>query len=147
MKLVNLPNFGMLPDFGNFPKSTDKYEAVEKMMAHAKGVSFKCFDFGPDGRETTMDMDRPMQIVSKSGYAIGARPGWVGIEYEGGRMTEFMGSRPRNASRSLFLVTKISDIVLPLRENKGKVIFWREHTVPVDILELGFNARRPPEKL
>lgn len=91
MRLVNLPNFGTLPDFGNFPKSTDKYIAVEKLMAYAKGVSFKCFDFGSDGKETTMDMDRLMQIVKKSGYANGARPGWIGIEYEGERMTEFMG--------------------------------------------------------
>ncbi len=60
-------------------------------MPYAKGVSFTCFDFGPDGRETTMGMDRLMQIVSKAGYANGTKPGWVGIEYEGERMTEFMG--------------------------------------------------------
>ena len=86
MKLVNLPNFGTLPDFGNFPKEIDKYEAVRKLMPYAKGVSFKCYDFGPDGNETAMDMGRMMKIVDEAGYH-----GWVGIEYEGSRLTEFEG--------------------------------------------------------
>jgi sugar phosphate isomerase/epimerase len=86
MKKVNLPNFGLLPDFGNFPKETDKYASIAKMMPYAKGVSFKCFDFGPDGNDTTIDMHRMMKIVADSGYR-----GWVGIEYEGNRMTEFEG--------------------------------------------------------
>jgi sugar phosphate isomerase/epimerase len=86
MKRVNLPNFGTLPDFGNFPKEADRYEAVRRMMPYAKGVSFKCFDFTPDGRESTMDMDRLMKIVADAGYQ-----GWVGIEYEGNRLTEFEG--------------------------------------------------------
>ena len=86
MKTVNLPNFGTLPDFGNFPKTVDRYEAVRKLMPYAKGVSFKCFDFGPDGRETTIDMDKMMKIVLDSGYH-----NWVGIEYEGERLTEFEG--------------------------------------------------------
>jgi sugar phosphate isomerase/epimerase len=86
MRMVDLPNFGTLPDFGNFPKDTNKYEAVAKLMPFAKGVSFKCFDFDLDGKETTMDMDRMMKVVDASSYR-----GWIGIEYEGERMTEFMG--------------------------------------------------------
>jgi L-ribulose-5-phosphate 3-epimerase len=78
MKKVNLPNFGLLPDFGNFPQGTDKYEAVRKMMPYAKGVSFKCHEFGPDGNETGIDMHRMMKIVDEAGYR-----GWVGIEFEG----------------------------------------------------------------
>jgi sugar phosphate isomerase/epimerase len=91
MKMVNLPNFGTLPDFGNFPKGVDKHEAVSKLMPYAKAVSFKCFEFGPDGKETTIDMDRMMQIVTKAGYGENGKPNWIGIEYEGTRMTEFMG--------------------------------------------------------
>jgi L-ribulose-5-phosphate 3-epimerase len=83
---VNLPNFGVLPDFGNFPKEVDRYSAVGKLMPFAKGASFKCYDFGPGGKETTIDMDRMMQVVLGSGFQ-----GWVGIEYEGGRLTEFEG--------------------------------------------------------
>lgn len=91
MKMVNLPNFGTLPDFGNFPKGVDKHAAVEKLMPYAKGVSFKCFEFGADGKETTIDMDRMMQIVGQSGYGKSGTSNWVGIEYEGQRQTEFMG--------------------------------------------------------
>jgi sugar phosphate isomerase/epimerase len=86
MKAVNLPNFGTLPDFGNFPKELDRYEAVRKLMPYAKGVSFKCYDFGPDGRETSFDVERMMKVVLDAGYH-----GWVGIEYEGSRLTEFEG--------------------------------------------------------
>jgi sugar phosphate isomerase/epimerase len=86
MKKVDLPNFGTLPDFGNFPKEVDKYDAVRKLMPFAKGVSFKCYDFGADGNETTIDMHRMMKTVDEAGYH-----GWVGIEYEGERLTEFEG--------------------------------------------------------
>ena len=87
MKMVKQPNFGTLPDFGNFPETTDKYAAVEKLMPYAKGVSFKCHDFdAKTGNETRMDMDRMMKIVADAGWRS-----WVGIEYEGSRMTEFEG--------------------------------------------------------
>ena len=86
MQQAKLKNLGTLPDFGNFPKDADKYGAVTKLMPFARGVSFKCFDFDLQGKETTMDMDRMMKIVDAAGYR-----GWVGIEYEGSRMTEFEG--------------------------------------------------------
>lgn len=86
MKQVNASNFGTLPDFGNFPKEVDRYDAVKRLMPYAKGVSFKCLDFDATGKETTMDMDRLMQTVADSAYK-----GWVGIEYEGTRLTEFEG--------------------------------------------------------
>jgi sugar phosphate isomerase/epimerase len=86
MKLVNLPNFGLLPDFGNFSPQQDRFESVRKMLPYSKGVSFKCFDFGPDGKETTFDMDRMMKIVADSAYT-----GFVGIEYEGERQPEMEG--------------------------------------------------------
>jgi sugar phosphate isomerase/epimerase len=86
MKKVGKANFGTLPDFGNFPPDVDRYEAVKKMMPYAKGVSFKCNDFGPDGKETNVDMDRMMKIVQDAGYK-----GFVGIEYEGKRLSELDG--------------------------------------------------------
>jgi L-ribulose-5-phosphate 3-epimerase len=86
MKQVDLPNFGTLPDFGNFPKEVDRYEAVRKLMPFAKGVSFKCYDFAPDGNETTIDVAKMMKIVADAGYT-----GYVGIEYEGNRLSEFEG--------------------------------------------------------
>ncbi|MEO8025776.1 MAG: sugar phosphate isomerase/epimerase family protein [Bryobacteraceae bacterium] len=86
MKAVNLPNFGLLPDFGNFYGKQDRFESVRKMLPYAKGVSFKCFDFGPNGKETRFDMDKMMKIVIDSKYS-----GYVGIEYEGDRTPEMEG--------------------------------------------------------
>jgi sugar phosphate isomerase/epimerase len=89
MKAVNNPNFGTLPDFGNFPKGRDGkyridiYDAIERMMPYAKGVSAKSYDFNESGKETTLDYARIMEIVTKAGYHK-----WVGIEYEGGRLSE-----------------------------------------------------------
>ncbi|MEO8130566.1 MAG: TIM barrel protein [Bryobacteraceae bacterium] len=85
VKAVKLPNFGLLPDFGNFPKDADRYDAIAKLMPYAKAVTFKCVDF-KDGRETSMDMDRLMKCVLDSGYR-----NWVGIEYDGDRLTEYEG--------------------------------------------------------
>lgn len=86
MKKANINVLGTLPDFGNFPPSIDRYAAVEKLMPYAKGVSFKCHDFDASGKETQTDMDRMMGIVKKAGYS-----GWVGIEYEGRRLSEYEG--------------------------------------------------------
>jgi sugar phosphate isomerase/epimerase len=86
MKIVNSPYFGTLPDFGNFPGEVDKYEAVRRMMPYAKAVSTKCYDFDQDGNETTIDFRRMMKIVTDAGY-----DGYVGIEYEGRRMSEAEG--------------------------------------------------------
>jgi len=86
MKMVGRPNFGTLPDFGNFPKEVDRYEAVKRMMAYAKGVSFKCIDFDEQGNGAGMDLGRLMKTVLDAGYHS-----WVGIEYEGTRLPEFEG--------------------------------------------------------
>jgi L-ribulose-5-phosphate 3-epimerase len=89
IKAVNHPRFGTLPDFGNFPQdrngryTVDVYEAIARMMPYAKGVSAKSYDFGPDGKETKLDYARIMKIVTDAGYH-----GFVGIEYEGNRLSE-----------------------------------------------------------
>lgn len=83
MKAVDKPNFGTLPDFGNFPDEVDRYDAVQKMMPYAKAVSAKCHDFDEQGNETKTDYTKMMGIVLEAGYN-----GWVGIEYEGSRLSE-----------------------------------------------------------
>jgi L-ribulose-5-phosphate 3-epimerase len=77
------PRFGTLPDFGNFPATVDAYEAVQKMMRRAFAVSAKCYDFGADGDETKIDYPRMLDIVTAAGYR-----GYVGIEFEGERLSE-----------------------------------------------------------
>lgn len=82
-KAVGRPNFGSLPDFGNWPPETDRYEGVEKMMPFAKAVSAKCYDFDAAGNETRIDFPRMLRILKDAGYR-----GFVGIEYEGQRLSE-----------------------------------------------------------
>jgi L-ribulose-5-phosphate 3-epimerase len=90
MKAVNKPNFGTLPDFGNFPTegrggryTIDIYDAIARMMPYAKGVSAKSYDFDASGKETKLDYARILKIVTDAGYH-----GFVGIEYEGDRLSE-----------------------------------------------------------
>lgn len=86
VKMVDAPNFGTLPDFGNFPDSVDKYQAIEMLMPYAKAVSAKCHDFDNEGHETKIDYARMMKIVFDAGYH-----GYVGVEYEGDRLSELEG--------------------------------------------------------
>jgi sugar phosphate isomerase/epimerase len=87
---VDHPRFGTLPDFGNFPDDVDRYDAVDRMMPHAKAVSAKCYDFDPEtGKETKLDYDRLIaNVVDEHGYN-----GYIGIEYEGNTLSEFDGIR------------------------------------------------------
>lgn len=87
IKGVNLANCGTLPDFGNF-QDYDRYVAVEEMMPAAKGVSAKSHDFDAQGNETQTDYRRMMKIVLAAGYH-----GYVGIEYEGSKLSEPEGIR------------------------------------------------------
>lgn len=85
IKAVNKGNCGLLPDFGNFD-TADRYQAVEKMMPYAKGVSAKTYNFDALGNETKIDYQKMMNIVRKSGYKS-----YVGIEYEGEMLSEDEG--------------------------------------------------------
>ncbi len=104
IKAVNMPNAGLLPDFGNFcaqrSKPTapgikgmmdtkcireyDKYEGVKKMMPHAKGISAKSHKFNAAGDETEIDFYKMFRIIREAGFK-----GYVGIEYEGSIMNLF----------------------------------------------------------
>ncbi|MBN9662811.1 MAG: sugar phosphate isomerase/epimerase [Acidobacteria bacterium] len=86
MKKVSQPNFGTLPDFGNFPKEIDRYDAVTKLMTYAKGASFKCHFDGPNGTEELYDIPKMLKIVEASKYS-----GYIGIEFEGSKLDELEG--------------------------------------------------------
>jgi sugar phosphate isomerase/epimerase len=102
IKQVNSPFCGTLPDFGNFCfrrekgdlwespciEWYDRYKGVEEMLPYAKGVSAKSFDFDKKGNETSTDFLKMMKIVKASGYK-----GYLGIEYEGNRLSEEEGIR------------------------------------------------------
>jgi sugar phosphate isomerase/epimerase len=85
MKTVNHPRCGTLPDFGNFYEY-DRYRGVEDLMPFAKAVSAKSYDFDATGEETTLDFRRFLRIVAAAGFRS-----WVGVEYEGNRLSEREG--------------------------------------------------------
>jgi L-ribulose-5-phosphate 3-epimerase len=87
IKKADHPRCGTLPDFGNFNlgngKEYDRYKGVQELMPFAKGVSAKTHDFDDKGDETHTDYRKMMKIVLAAGYG-----GFVGIEYEGGKIGE-----------------------------------------------------------
>ena len=90
MKAVDLDHCGTLPDFGNFRVAQDnwydRYQGVEELMPFAKAVSAKSHDFDDQGHEVNTDYQKMMKIVKDAGYR-----GFVGIEYEGGKLSEHDG--------------------------------------------------------
>ncbi len=90
MRRVDHPRVGTLPDFGNFDMGGgevyDMYQGVRELMPFAKAVSAKSHDFDEAGEETTRDYRRLMRIVADAGFQS-----WVGIEYEGNRLSEEEG--------------------------------------------------------
>lgn len=103
---VDLPNCGTLPDFGNFGINRqkgewfDRYDGTKKLMPFAKAVSAKTYDFDEARPLVTIDTrwkketdyGKMMQIVADAGYE-----GWVGIEYEGGKLGEAEGIKASKA--------------------------------------------------
>ena len=99
MKLVDHKRCGTLPDFGNFGVGKidgvegvkdgqyDRYKGVDELMPFAKGVSAKSHDFDEKGNETHTDYRKMMEIVLKKHKYNG----FVGIEYEGGKIGEAEG--------------------------------------------------------
>ncbi len=87
---VGHPRCGALPDFGNFKideaHTYDRYKGVRELMPHARAVSAKSYDFDAKGNETTINYALMMKIVTDAGYH-----GYVGIEYEGKRLSEYAG--------------------------------------------------------
>jgi sugar phosphate isomerase/epimerase len=92
IKKVGMKRCGTLPDFGNFRvgegKEYDRYQGVAELMPFAKAVSAKSHDFDDQGNETHTDYRRMMKLVVDAGYH-----GYVGIEYEGGKLSEPEGIR------------------------------------------------------
>ena len=90
MRTANHDRVGTLPDFGNFHMGGgqwyDRYKGMEELMPFAKAVSAKSHDFDDEGNEKNTDYRRVMTTVKDAGYR-----GFVGIEYEGGGLSEVEG--------------------------------------------------------
>jgi sugar phosphate isomerase/epimerase len=106
MKGVNRSNVGVLPDFNNFcvkregggtwsgkcVEEYDRYKGVKQMMPYAKGASAKTIDFDANGNCVETDYVRMLQIIKDSGFK-----GYIGIEYEGEKLSEDEGIRKTKA--------------------------------------------------
>jgi len=101
---INRPNFGALPDFGNFPDEVNRYDAVETLMPFAKAVSAKSMKFTPEGEVAETDYRRVMRIVRDGGYN-----GYVGVESS-------VGSQEGEADA----IKKTRDLLLKIREEEGR---------------------------
>ncbi len=94
---VDMPNFGSLPDFGNWCTNEkwgstqnnkcsevyDRYQGVSELLPFAKGVSAKSYNFNEAGEDTIIDYKKMMAIVKSSDY-----DSHIGIEYEGDILSE-----------------------------------------------------------
>lgn len=98
---TKMDNCGTLPDFGNFcitrdnnecKEWYDRYLGTEEMMPFAKGVSAKAMDFDESGNCVETDYSKMLRIVKEAGYR-----GHIGIEYEGGKLSEDEGIRATKA--------------------------------------------------
>ncbi|NUO79609.1 TIM barrel protein [candidate division KSB1 bacterium] len=111
MRMVNHPRCGTLPDFGNFcvrfeganwetpcAEMYDRYQGVQELMPFAKAVSAKSHEFDENGNEVQTDYTRMMKIVVEAGYH-----GYVGIEYEGDKLSEADGIRATKALLEKFM--------------------------------------------
>lgn len=106
MQAADHPLVGILPDFGNFYTDRNKgelynpYKGLREFMPWVKkGMSAKAYDWDTgagrfytedrrEGREISLDFERLIGIVVKSGYR-----GHIGIEYEGEKHEELDGIR------------------------------------------------------
>jgi hypothetical protein len=61
---------------------------VQELMPFAKSVSAKSHEFDSQGNETRTDFRKMMKIVLDAGFR-----GYVGIEYEGTKLSEPDGIR------------------------------------------------------
>ena len=106
MKGVHKKNVGTLPDFGNFCikreggkqggapciEEYDRYKGVAEMMPFAKGVSAKTYDFDEQGNCIETDYTKMLKVVKSAGFK-----GYVGIEYEGEKISEEEGIKKTKA--------------------------------------------------
>ncbi len=104
MREVDRPNFGTLPDFGNFTPDVDRYDAVERFMPYAKAVSAKANSFDDDGIVSDTNYFRMMRIVRDGGYS-----GHVGVES--------VGQTPEDEYAA---IRKTRDLLLRIREEHSR---------------------------
>lgn len=69
---------GTLVDWGNWPDSVDRWEALRKVFPYAMAVHAKVNDIDESLNHPRFDLGQALQITREAGY-----DGYLGIEYEG----------------------------------------------------------------
>jgi sugar phosphate isomerase/epimerase len=102
MKGINKKNVGTLPDLGNFclkrgpenicAEEYDRYKGTQELLPFAKGVSAKTHDFDEAGNCIETDYYKMFKYIKNSGFK-----GYIGIEYEGSKISEEEGIRKTKA--------------------------------------------------
>ncbi len=101
MKKVDKKNVGTLPDFGNFclkrekdkcVDEYDRYKGTKELLPYAKGLSAKTYDFDESGNCIETDYNKMFKIIKDHGF-----DGYIGIEYEGDKISEEEGIKKTKA--------------------------------------------------
>jgi sugar phosphate isomerase/epimerase len=107
MKGVNKPNVGTLPDVGNFclkrendncVEMYDRYKGTAELVPFAKGISAKTYDFDEKGNCVETDYSKIMKILKDQHFT-----GYIGIEYEGSKLSEAEGVKKTKALLERYL--------------------------------------------
>ncbi len=103
MRVANDSNICTMPDFGNFcvrrevpgdlwesacVEQYDIYQGVAELLPYAGAFSAKSFNFDNQGNESGIDFRAMFKLMRASKYR-----GYVGIEYEGEKLSEDAGIR------------------------------------------------------
>jgi len=67
-KEVGSKYFGLLADFGNYPETTDTYEALKLIAPYTRLVSAKTHGFDENYDHTGFDFDRCVKIMEEAGF-------------------------------------------------------------------------------
>jgi len=65
---IKSDHFGLLADFGNYPESTDPYEALKMIAPYTLLVSAKTHAYNENYEHTSFDFDRCIRIMEEGGF-------------------------------------------------------------------------------
>jgi sugar phosphate isomerase/epimerase len=96
---IDLSNFGLLADFGNYPKDVNNYEVLLKIAPFTKLISAKTKDFTSEMEHESYDFERCIQLFENSGYkGIYSLEQWgkSNSDYDYEKITDWMISKVKN---------------------------------------------------
>ena len=67
-KEISSANFGLLADFGNYPESTNLYEALKMIAPYTRLVSAKTHGFDENYEHIGFDFDKCVRIMEEGGF-------------------------------------------------------------------------------